>query len=262
MTRKLALVTGASGGIGEAFAHLLAGRGYDLALAARNEGELNRVAGVVAGRDGISATVVAVDLAAPGGTELLMDRLRARELAPDVVINNAGFGLAGQAAELDRGEQLAMIDLNIRALADLTLRFLPGMLGRRAGGIINVASTAAFLPGPGMAVYFASKAFVVSFTDALAEEIKGSGVTVMSLCPGPVATNFQNRAGMRDITPSKSANVMPADEVAAAGWDAFERGQRMEIPGALNKLSAYGTRGMPRRLLLPIAARAVRSMKP
>jgi hypothetical protein len=261
MTRKLALITGASGGIGEAFAHLLAGKGYDLALGARNEAELNRVAGVASGRDGISASIIPADLSAPGGSDALAEQLAARG-TPDVLINNAGFGLVGPVAELDRDQQLAMIDLNVRALTDLTVRFLPEMLKRGSGGIINVASTAVFLPGPNMAVYFATKAFVTSFSDAVAEEIKGSGVIVMSLCPGPVATGFQARAGMRDFKASRTANVMSAEEVAAAGWTAFERGARMEIPGALNKLTAYATRGAPRRILLPIAARAVRAMKP
>lgn len=254
----IALITGASGGIGEAFAHLLAGRGYELVLVARNEAELQRVAGTITGRDGAKASIVAADLGVPGGTDLVAERCP----DADVLINNAGFGLAGPAAQLDRGQQLAMIDLNIRALADLTLRFLPGMLERRAGGIINVASVAAFMPGPHMAMYFATKAFVTSFTDALAEENKNSGVTIMSLCPGPVATNFQARAGMREVRGGRAANVMTPVEVAAAGWAAYERGERMEIPGALNKLTAYGTRGLPRRLLLPIAARAVKAMQP
>jgi hypothetical protein len=258
MTGKLALITGASGGIGEAFAHLLASRSYDLALVARNEGELQRVAGVATGHNGVKASVIATDLGSPGGTDRVFEHCP----SPDVLVNNAGFGLTGPVAELDRGQQLAMIDLNVRALADLTMRYLPEMLRRRSGGIINVASTAAFLPGPNMAVYFATKAFVTSFTDALAEEVKDSGVTVMSLCPGPVATNFQARAGMRDFKASRAGNVMSAEEVAAAGWAAFERGARMEIPGALNKLTAYGTRGLPRRLLLPMAARAVKAMRP
>jgi uncharacterized protein len=261
MTAKLALITGASGGIGEAFAHLLAGKGYDLALCARNEAELNRVAGVAIGRSGVAATVIPADLSAPGGTDVLAERLAAKG-TPDVVVNNAGFGLVGPTAELDRGQQLAMIDLNVRALTDLTLRFLPGMLERRSGGIINVASVAAFLPGPNMSVYFATKAFVTSFTDAIAEEIKDSGVKIMSLCPGPVATGFQARAGIRERKSTRSGNIMSAEEVAAAGWAAFESGARMEIPGALNKLTAYGLRGMPRRLVLPIAARAVRALKP
>ena len=176
------------------------------------------------------------------GCERLAGELGDRGFVPDVVINNAGFGLAGKAAELDAQEQLRMIDLNIRALTDLTLRFLPGMLARRRGGIINVASVAAFMPGPGMAVYFASKAYVLSFTDALAEELRGTGVHATSLCPGPVETGFQQRAGMRTGQHAGRVKPLSAAEVAAAGWTAFNKGERMMVPGFANKLAAYGGR--------------------
>ncbi|TMJ35284.1 MAG: SDR family NAD(P)-dependent oxidoreductase, partial [Alphaproteobacteria bacterium] len=172
------LITGASGGIGEAFAHVAAGEGHPLILVARTEAELHRVRGVVIARYAVPVTVIVLDLSKPGACDELANELEARKLAPDILINNAGFGLIGKAAELPRENQLQMIDLNVRALSDLTLRFLPAMIAKGSGGIINVASTAGFMPGPNMAVYFATKAYVMSFTEALFEETKGSGVTL------------------------------------------------------------------------------------
>ena len=154
-----------------------------------------------------------------------------------------------------------MIDLNVRALADLTLRFLPGMIARASGGVINIASVASFMPGPQMAVYFATKAFVLSFTDAIAEEVRSAGVTVMSLCPGPVETNFQARAGMKRARALSRISTMSAVDVARAGWAGFNARERMVVPGFINKLTAYAARGAPRRLILPIVRRAVASAK-
>ena len=253
------LITGASGGIGEAFAALLASEDHALCLVARNEGELNRVKGIIGARHGVPVTVLAIDLGTAEGCERLAAELGGLGFVPDVVINNAGFGLAGNAAELAAQEQLQMIDLNIRALTDLTLRFLPGMLARRRGGIINVASVAGFMPGPGMAVYFASKAYVLSFTDALAEELRGTGVHATSLCPGPVETGFQQRAGMR--VDRLAGQSLSAADVAAAGWAAFNKGERMVVPGLANKLAAYGGRTAPRRLILPMLRRMMNATK-
>jgi short-subunit dehydrogenase len=259
--RGRVLITGASGGIGEAFAALLAAEDHSLCLVARNEGALNRVKGVITARRDVPVTALAIDLGETRGCERLGDELAERGFVPDVVINNAGFGLAGKAAELDAQEQLRMIDLNIRALTDLTLRFLPGMLARRHGGIINVASVAAFMPGPGMAVYFASKAYVLSFTDALAEELRGTGVHATSLCPGPVETGFQQRAGMRVGQHAGRVKPLSAAEVAIAGWAAFNKGERMMVPGLANKLAAYGGRTAPRRLILPFLRRMMTATK-
>ena len=258
---KIGLVTGASGGIGEAFAHVLAQDGYSLVLVARSEAGLNRVRGILAGRHSASIIVIPLDLSLPGAPQALADELSARSLRPDVVINNAGFGLAGKAAELPVDQQSNMIDLNVRALTELSLRCLPAMLERKSGGIINVASVAAFMPGPNMAVYFATKAFVVSFSDALHEELRGSGVNVMSLCPGPVETGFQLRAGLKDAQRLSAVKLPSAASVAARGWAGFIAGERQVIPGIANKIVAYTARGAPRRALLPIAGRAMARSK-
>jgi len=255
------LITGASGGIGEAFAHVAAGDGHPLILVARTEAELHRVRGVVIARYAVPVSVIVLDLSKQGAGETLANELEARKLTPDILINNAGFGLIGKAAELPLAEQLQMIDLNVRALTDLTLRFLPGMIARKSGGIINVASTAGFMPGPHMAVYFASKAFVMSFTDALYEETKGSGVTLTNLSPGPVDTGFQRRAGMK--TARALSRVVPkgAMAVAQAGWAGFKAGERLVVPGTMNKLAAYALRAAPRRVILPVLKRAMGSAK-
>ncbi|MGE0237361.1 MAG: SDR family NAD(P)-dependent oxidoreductase [Parvibaculaceae bacterium] len=255
------LITGASGGIGEAFAHVAAGDGHPLILVARSEAELHRVRGVVIARYAVPVTVIVLDLSKTGAGETLANELAARKLEPEILINNAGYGLIGKAAEIAREDQLQMIDLNVRALTDLTLRFLPGMIARGSGGIINVASTAGFMPGPNMAVYFATKAFVLSFTDALHEETKGTGVTFTTLSPGPVDTGFQRRAGMK--TARALSRVVPkgAMAVAQAGWAGFKEGERLVVPGTMNKLTAYALRGAPRRVILPVIRRAMGAAK-
>lgn len=259
--RGRVLITGASGGIGEAFAGFLAGEGYSLGLVARNEGELNRVRGVISARHQVEIEVFQLDLGLSESGGRLAASLEQRGFVPDILINNAGFGLAGHAVDLAREEQLRMIDLNIRALTDLSLRFLPAMIAKRSGGVLNVASVAGFMPGPGMAVYFATKAYVLSFSDALSEELRGSGVTVTSLCPGPVETGFQRRAGMRTEGFSGPVKPLSPGEVARQGWAAFVKGERMAVPGWSNKLAAYGSRATPRRLLLPILKRAMAGTK-
>lgn len=259
--KGLVLITGGSGGIGLALAHCAAADGHPIALAARNRDELERIAGALAGQHGIAVAALAVDLATAGGCDDLARQIAERGFAPEIVINNAGFGLMGRAVALPREQQLAMIDLNIRALTDLSLRFLPAMIAGGRGGIVNLASTAAFMPGPNMAVYFATKAYVVSFTDALAEENRGTGLTIMSLCPGPVATGFQARAGMKDMGALRMAGLKTAAEVARQGWRGFKAGQRIVIPGAANKLAAYATRGAPRRLILPVIRRMMGSLR-
>jgi len=259
---RLALITGASGGIGEAFAHAIAADGYGLAIAARSEAELARVERAVTSTHSVPVTAFSLDLSERGACDALAEALADRGLIPDVVVNNAGFGLLGKAARLPRETQLQMIDLNVRALTDLTLRYLPEMISRGRGGIVNVASLAAFMPGPQMAVYFATKAYVQSFTEALAEEVRGSGITITSVCPGPVETGFQARAGMKRARALSRINPMSAEEVARAGWAGFKAGKRTVVPGLLNKLTAYSTRGAPRGLLLPFVRRAVASGKP
>jgi short-subunit dehydrogenase len=249
---RLVLITGASGGIGEAFAHLLAGDNCDLVLTARNDSELNRVRGLIVARHPERrVTVIAGDLSRPESGSVLESELIQRGLAPDVVINNAGFGLAGPAARASRSDQINMIDLNVRTLTELTLRFLPAMVARKTGGILNVASTAAFMPGPNMAVYYATKAYVLSFTEALWAELEGTGVTVTALCPGPVRTGFQERAQMRNSRLLQRFLTLPVEEVADAGWEGFKQKRRVVIPGYLNLASGYAGRYLPRWSVLP-----------
>lgn len=247
---KFALVTGASGGIGEAFTHLLASEGYQLVITARNDEQLNRVAGVLNTKFQASVSPVALDLAQHDAAQKLEDELKARSFSPDVVINNAGFGCYGHTSDVAVEDQTGMIDLNVRSLTDLTLRFLPAMIERKRGGILNIASLASFMPGPYMPVYHASKAYVLSFTEALASEYAGSGVTISALCPGFVPTGFQTRAGMEDSRMVKFAPKLPAEEVATIGWESFKRGEQIIIPGTLNKIIAYSSRFMPHKLLL------------
>lgn len=255
------LITGASGGIGEAFAHVAASEGHPLILVARTEAELHRVRGVVIARYAVPVTVIVLDLGKPQACDDLANELEARKLGPDILINNAGFGLIGKASELARENQLQMIDLNVRALTDLTLRFLPQMIARGSGGVINVASTAGFMPGPNMAVYFATKAYVISFTEALFEETKGSGVTLTTLSPGPVETGFQRRAGMKQARALSRMIPKTAMAVAQAGWAGFKAGERLVVPGTMNKLTAYALRGAPRRVILPVIRRAMGTAK-
>jgi short-subunit dehydrogenase len=246
MENKFALITGASGGIGEAFGHVLAAEGYGLILVARRDQELHRVKGVIAAKHEVPVHVVTLDLNENGAPEILAAEMANRNLVPAIVVNNAGFGLTGPSVELSREEQLAMIDLNVRVLTDLTLRYLPNMIANKSGGIINVASVAGFMPGPMMAVYFATKNYVLSFSDALSSELKGTGVTITTLCPGTVKTAFQARAGQNERSSTKSAF-----DVASQGWEGFKTHRRVVIPGAFNQVVAYGLRSAPRRIVLP-----------
>ena len=252
-SRRLALITGASGGIGEAFAHLLAEDNCDLILVSRNENELNRVRGQIAAKFAKRhISVIALDLCQADAGARLIDELKALQLSPDVVINNAGYGSFGRTAELPFDLQIGIVDVNVRALTDLSLRLLPGMIARKRGGIINVASTAAFMPGPYMSLYYASKAYVLSFSEALAAELDGTGVTITVLCPGPVPTGFQERAQMQSIRFMRYLSSHSAHDVAAAGWEGFKQRRRVVIPGVMNKVSAYAGRYIPHWLVLPV----------
>jgi short-subunit dehydrogenase len=252
MENKLALITGASGGIGEAFGHVLAAEGYDLMLVARRDQELHRVKGVIAAKNPVNVHVAALDLSETGAVEALVAEMASRNMVPTVVINNAGFGLIGPSIELSRDEQLGMIDLNVRVLTDITLRFLPAMIASKSGGVINVASVAGFMPGPMMAVYFATKNYVLSFGDALASELKGTGVTITTLCPGTVKTAFQARAGQNE-----RSSTLSAFDVASQGWAGFKAKSRVVIPGLFNQLVAYGLRITPRRISLPFVKQVI-----
>jgi len=251
--KKIALITGASSGIGKAFAELLATQDYNLVLVSRNIDELNRIAGMEMTKNQTTVIPVSLDLAKPDSVDKLVAEMAARNISPDILINNAGVGLVGEVSQLPIDQQLHMIDLNVRALSALTMRFLPEMVARDSGGIINVSSVAAFFPGPYMSVYYASKAFVQSFSDGLAEELKGTGVRVMSLCPGPVDTAFQSTAGM-DTQRWAYKMMMPktAQEVAEAGWAGFKAHNRTVFPGLLDLLGAWSGKIMPKLVLMPI----------
>ncbi|MER2268526.1 SDR family NAD(P)-dependent oxidoreductase [Methylobacterium oxalidis] len=249
--RPLALVTGASSGIGADLARVLAGRGHDLLIVARSTDRLQNLARELAGR-GAQVHIETEDLAASGAAGRLVERVRSAGHQVDVLVNNAGFGLAGPFHHSSPAELTGMIGVNITALTELSRAFLPGMIERRRGGILNVASVAAFQPGPFMAVYYASKAYVLSFSEALWEECRGTGVTVTALCPGPVETGFAERAAMTStrLFESRLMPKMPSARVAELGVAGFQRGQRVVIPGVASNLIANGSRLTPRRLVL------------
>jgi short-subunit dehydrogenase len=246
--QPVCLITGASAGIGQALARVFARHGHTLVLTARRQTELQTLADAIAAAGYTRPHVFVVDLETPEGPALLADGLHAVGLEPSIVVNNAGFGLLGGAADLDRVRQLAMIDLNIRALTDLSLRWLE-TITRHRGGILNVASIAGFFPGPGMAVYHATKAYVLSFTEALHEELKADAVRVCALCPGPVATEFFERAGIpRGYFPAFLNRS--AEWVAREGYDGFMGGHRVVVPGKPNRIMTLLPRLLPRGLLL------------
>jgi short-subunit dehydrogenase len=251
--RRVTVITGASAGIGSALAHEFAGNGHEVVLIARREQALAALADAIAAKGHARPTVLRMDVARIDAARDIGEALARRGLEPDIVVNNAGFGLIGAADTLDRAQQLAMIDLNVRALTDLSLAFIDS-LERHKGGILNVASIAAFLPGPGMAVYYATKAYVLSFSEALHRELAPRGVRVSVLCPGPVPTEFHARAGMTtDAFPPLLTRS--AEQVAKAGYRGLAEGRRMVIPGLAIKMVAALTRFVPRRMLLEAVAR-------
>lgn len=252
MAAKLAVVTGASGGIGLEFAKQLARAGYDLALVARSADKLQSVASQIKTEFGISAEPIALDLSMAGAPHELL----ARVPACDVLVNNAGFANTGKFAEIEEREIMEELALDVVALTQLTRLYLPRMLERRDGKILNVASTAAFAPGPTMAVYYASKAFVLSFSEALAAEVRGTGVTVTVLCPGATATGFQERAKVRSALLVR-LGMADAGQVAKAGIDGMMRGKTLVVPGITNKFVAISPRIAPRRLLVWISGKLI-----
>src|SRR5262245_3321460 len=246
----VAIITGASAGIGAELARVFARHGHALVLVARREARLKALAAELAAAGAPAPLALPVDLAARDAVSRIAAALAAHGLEPEYVVNNAGYGLAGPAAERDRDELLAMIDVNMRALTELSLAFVEG-LKRRRGGILNVASVAGFLPGPNAAVYYASKAYVLSFSESLYRELRPHQVRVTALCPGPVATEFQARAG---VTARRIPLLdVPAARVAEAGYRGLLRGKRVVIPGLGNKVMAFLPRIMPRDLLLSLA---------
>jgi short-subunit dehydrogenase len=248
----LALITGASAGIGAELARVFSQRGHRLVLTARRQDRLDALADEIAATGQERPDVIALDLGAPGGATALVGALAERRLTPHVLVNNAGFGLVGAAESLDPAEQLAMVDLNIRALTELSLALLPSLV-RGRGLLLNVASVAGFMPGPGMAVYYASKAFVLSFSEALHAELAPKGVRVTALCPGPVLTEFQARAGMT-VTQAMSIATVSAREVAEQGYRGLMAGRRVVVPGWPSKIFTMLPRLMPRAVILALIA--------
>ncbi|HEY8021762.1 MAG TPA: SDR family oxidoreductase [Thermoanaerobaculia bacterium] len=246
--RQTALVTGASGGIGLALARRLAAGGFDLVLTARSGGRLEELARELEERHRSRVRVIARDLAAPEAPAAIADELAREGIDVDVLVNNAGYGTYGPFAETDLAAELGMLQLNVVALTHLTKLFLRPMLVRRRGRILNVASTAAFQPGPLMAVYYATKAYVLSFSEALAEELAGSGVTVTALCPGPTTSGFQERAAMEGSRLVAGRMMMTSEAVAEAGYRGLLAGRRIVIPGWKNRLLAQSVRLTPRRV--------------
>ncbi len=250
-----ALITGASGGIGLELARLFARDGWSLVLVARRADRLEALAGELRERAGASVVVVPADLSRPGAADGIAGALRAGSRDVDALVNDAGFGVFGPFAATDLGAELGMIQVNVTALTQLTKLLLPGMIGRGGGRRLNVASTAAFQPGPLMAAYYATKAYVLSFSEALAEELEGSGVTVTALCPGPTATGFQAAAGMEKSKLVRRIGVLDAATVARAGYAGLLAGKRVVVPGVVNKILAQSVRLAPRRLLTAIVRR-------
>jgi len=243
--RKTALVTGASGGIGLDLARLFARDGYRVILVARSEDKLRRYAAELGGES------LVADLTRPEAPREIYDRVG----EVDALVNNAGFGMLGPFAEGDEQRQIEMLQVNIVALTHLTRLFLPGMLKRRSGALLNVASTAAFQPGPLMAMYYATKAYVLWLTEAIADEVRDSGVLVSALCPGPTATGFAESASMETTRLFKVFKPASSAAVAKAGYEGLFQGRRIVIPGLRNKLIAQSVRLSPRRVVTTIARR-------
>ena len=250
--RPLALVTGASAGIGAELARELARHGHDLILAARSVRPMEALSAELRAL-GAEATVIPIDLSKPGAAATLAHDIASRGVAVDVLINNAGLGALRRFDRMDPARIGEMLQVNIVALTELTRLLLPGMVARRRGKIMMVASVAAFQPGPHMAAYFASKAYVLSLGEALAYELRGTGVTVTTLCPGSTATNFFNVAGANNSFMAKRLRrMMPAGQVARLGYRALMGGRRVVITGGMNRVFALGGRYAPRRISLSV----------
>jgi uncharacterized protein len=246
---QTALITGASSGIGLELARLFAKDRHNVILVARESDRLREAALQLRQISGTEPRVMSHDLADPKSPSAICAELAGAPV--DYLVNNAGFGLGGPFSQTDRQTELDMIQVNVTSLVDLTKLLLPGMLSRKSGRIMNVASTAAFQPGPLMAVYYASKAFVLSFTEALAEELVGSGVTVTALCPGPTASDFQRRAAIENVklVKNKAMGMMTSQEVADIGYRGMMAGKVIVIPGLLNKLGVQSLRLGPRAII-------------
>ncbi len=247
--KKTVLITGASGGLGLSFADIFASKGYDLVVVARSEDKLNEIKEKLEERCNISVEVIPCDLAKSGASRNVYSKIQENGINVDILVNNAGFGDFGDFAHCNIEKQTNMVNLNIVALMEMTHCVLSDMKKRGHGRILNVASIAAFQPGPLMSVYYATKAFVLSFTQALAEELKGSGVTVTALCPGPIDTGFEKRADLETSGLFKHLKVWSPEVVAKYGYCAMMHGKVIAIKGGMNKVIVFSNRLAPRALV-------------
>lgn len=252
-SRGTALITGASAGIGRELAKEFAAHNYDLVLTARRQEALKQLAAELSSAHGTTVHVVSADLSKPNGAADILNFTVDGNLKVDVLVNNAGFGANGAFAQLGLNVQLEMLQVNITSLVELSRVYLPSMLASRQGGILNVASTAAFVPGPFMTVYYATKAFVLSFSEALANEVAGSGVTISCLCPGATITEFQERAKIATSKLFAGPHVMTAAQVAKQGYQGFASGKQVVITGLFNELAVLSSRLIPRAAAAGIA---------
>lgn len=253
--RPIALITGASMGLGAEFARQFASEGYDLVLTARSADKLAALQKEVEGLHGVRAHVIVQDLSDPQAPIALHNAVRAAGLEVDVLVNNAGFGMYGLFYQSDLQTELDMIQVNITAVVHLTKLFLRDMVARKRGRILNVASTAGFQPGPLQPVYYASKAFVLSFTEAIANELRGTGVTATALCPGPTPTEFQKRANVGKVRGLKLMMRVNPDVVVRAGYRGAMKGKPVVVPGALNNVLIFLLRLVPRRMVTSMVRR-------
>jgi uncharacterized protein len=250
---SIALITGASGGIGYELAKLFAKDRHDLVLVARSEPRLTQVANELQRQFGITVRTFALDLTDLRAPQSLFAQLQSEGVTVDFLVNNAGYGCFGEFADVPVEESLGQIQLNITALTNLTRLFVAPMLERRSGRIMNVASTAGFQPGPLMAVYYATKAYVISFSEALANELAGKGITVTCLCPGATETGFAGRAGNDESRLFKTLRPMDAKTVARAGYRGLFKGKTLVIPGFRNWLVAESVRVSPRKMVTAVS---------
>lgn len=253
---KTVLITGASGGIGYDLAEIFAQHQNNLVLVARNESRLLLIKSEWEQKYNIKILTLAVDLSLQSAPQEIFNLLQSKNCFVDVFVNNAGFGWKGNFAEMPASAALEMMQVNITSLVHLTRLILPQMMERKSGKILNVASTAAFQPGPEMAIYYAAKAFALSFSEALGEEVRTNGITVTALCPGPTNTNFQSRANMANTQLFRKMAVMNSKTVAAIGYRGLMNGKRVVVPGFINKVGVWSTRFVSRAMLM----RAVKFM--
>jgi len=258
---RTALITGASGGIGYELSKLFARDGYSLVLVARSEAKLRQVAAELKNAFGVLISILPMDLSSPAAPQMLFDHLQRETIAVDFLVNNAAYGKYGQFSQLSIEESLGQIQLNIVALTALSRLFLPAMIARKSGRILNVASTAGFQAGPMMAVYYATKAYVISFSEAIASELAGTGVTVTCLCPGPTLTNFQKRADIESSRLFRRFGPMDPATVARHGYRAMMKGRALRISGWKNFVLAETVRISPRKLATAVSGWAAENEK-